>query len=146
VILSFLNYTATCPGNTSLFRMPATHSRILYIDAYDSFANNIVALLQTSVHAAVEIIKHNDPRFINSSPSLFWSFLDLFHAVVVGPGPGDPRNDADTGIIPLLWSLPDEHQLPVLGICLGFQSMCRAFGGSVSLTDLNQYTMSLNSY
>jgi para-aminobenzoate synthetase len=117
--------------------MPKPHSRILYIDAYDSFANNIVALLQISVHAEVKIIKHDDPRFIHASPSLLWDFLDLFHAVVVGPGPGDPRNDADTGIIPLLWSLPEEHQLPVLGICLGFQSLCRAFGGTVSRSDFH---------
>jgi para-aminobenzoate synthetase len=107
-------------------------SRILYIDAYDSFANNIIALLQKFTQADIEVIKHDDSRFSTRSPGSFLQFLDHFHAVVVGPGPGDPRNNNDVGIIPLLWSLPEEHQLPVLGICLGFQSMCYAFGQTVS--------------
>jgi para-aminobenzoate synthetase len=112
--------------------MTTRHPRILYIDAYDSFANNIIALLKTSTDAEVEVIKHDDPRFPLSSPDAFLNYLKHFHAVVAGPGPGDPRNDTDVGVIQLLWSLEKEHQLPILGICLGFQSMCRAFGGTVN--------------
>ena len=111
-----------------------SHERpqILYIDAYDSFANNIVALLQGLIQADVEVIRHDDSRFSTKSPTTFVQFLNRFHAVVVGPGPGDPRNQKDVGVIPLLWSLQEGDQLPVLGICLGFQSMCYAFGEAVS--------------
>lgn len=105
--------------------------RILYIDAYDSFANNIVSLVQAATREDVEVqvIKHDDPRF--TSQHHFSTFIHYFDAVIAGPGPGDPRNDEDIGVIRFLWSLKDD--IPTLGICLGFQSMCHAFGGTVCI-------------
>jgi para-aminobenzoate synthetase len=111
--------------------MSSSKPRILYLDAYDSFANNIISLLQTSIQAEIEVIKHDDSRFSTRRPTAFYEFLSHFDAVVAGPGPGDPRNPTDVGLISLLWRLPEIHQLPVLGICLGFQSMCLAFGEKV---------------
>ena len=104
--------------------------RLLYVDAYDSFANNIVALLETELEAEVQVIEHDDPRFVDHDDR-FLEFLRFFDAAVAGPGPGDPRNDADIGIIKLLWKLQDRDVLPVLGICLGFQSLCKEFGAEV---------------
>src|SRR4051794_826908 len=57
--------------------------------------------------------------------------LDCYDAVVVGPGPGDPRNPADLGIISLLWKAAERCGVPILGICLGFQSLCLAYGASI---------------
>jgi para-aminobenzoate synthetase len=110
--------------------MDQQRPRLLYIDAYDSFANNIVALLETELEAEVQVIEHDDPRFVGKDDH-FLEFLKFFDAAVAGPGPGDPRNDADVGIIKRLWMLQDRDILPVLGICLGFQSLCKEFGAEV---------------
>lgn len=103
----------------------ATARRVLFIDAYDSFTNNIIALLETNLHVEVTTIKIDEPI-----PN-FAGFLKPFSAVVAGPGPGDPRNFTDVGWIRELWKLEGQDLLPVLGICLGFQSLVLAFGGTV---------------
>ena len=99
--------------------------RILFIDAYDSFTNNIISILETELGVEVTQVK------IDSHISNLPSFLRPFSAVVAGPGPGNPANDADIGLMQELWSLSDEDVLPVLGICLGFQSLVLAYGGKV---------------
>nr|OQO28519.1 hypothetical protein B0A51_06526 [Rachicladosporium sp. CCFEE 5018] len=104
--------------------------RILFIDAYDSFSNNIVSLLKDQLDVQVELIHIDDPRFVLNDDA-FHVFLQQFDAVVAGPGPGHPANPEDVGLIGRLWSLPEAHVLPVLGICLGFQSLALAFGAKV---------------
>ena len=99
--------------------------RILFIDAYDSFSNNIISLLETNLDVIVTQVKI-DTQIQNLS-----SFLQPYSAVVAGPGPGNPANHKDIGLIKELWALPDKDVLPVLGICLGFQSLVLAFGGKV---------------
>ena len=107
----------------------AARPRILFIDAYDSFSNNIISLLKTEleeiVGIEVTIIQ------IDSDISDFPKFLKDFDAVVAGPGPGDPNDPKDVGLMRRLWSLQGVDLLPVLGICLGFQSLVLAFGGKV---------------
>ncbi|KAI4231324.1 MAG: hypothetical protein L6R40_007769 [Gallowayella cf. fulva] len=104
----------------------ATRSRILFIDAYDSFSNNIVSLLETRLPAVhVTVIR------IDEYPPDFTTFLQDFDAVVAGPGPGHPEISADVGLISKLWRLGEEDILPILGVCLGFQSLVTAFGGRV---------------
>ena len=102
-----------------------TAPKVLFIDAYDSFSNNIVSLLETELRVDVTVIK------IDAGIADFPTFLKSFSAVVAGPGPGHPGNIADVGLIGELWKLGDEDLIPVLGICLGFQSLVCAFGGSV---------------
>lgn len=104
--------------------------RVLFVDAYDSFSNSIIALLEAELPVKVECIKIDDPRFVLNDDA-FFNFLDGFDAVVAGPGPGHPANSEDIGLICKLWTLPDQHLIPVLGICLGFQSLCLAFGAQV---------------
>lgn len=99
--------------------------RILFIDAYDSFSNNIISLLRTDLDVDVTVIKIDEPI------KDFASFLRPFAAVVAGPGPGHPKNPGDVGWFNELWALKSRDILPVLGICLGFQSLVLAFGGKV---------------
>ncbi|KAI7511459.1 para-aminobenzoate synthase [Hortaea werneckii] len=105
-------------------------SRILFIDAYDSFSNNITTLLKDNLPVTVESIHIDDLRFVFNDDA-FQNFLNKFDAVVAGPGPGHPANREDVGLIAKLWDLPEGRVLPVLGICLGFQSLALAHGGYV---------------
>ena len=112
--------------------------RILFLDAYDSFTNNIVSLLKDALghHVTVHVL-HMDLRTLDDDPTPNWTkkqFLDRlndFDAVVCGPGPGSPLNNADVGAFKLLWELPRDKAIPVLGICLGFQSIVEHFGGKI---------------
>ena len=99
--------------------------RILFVDAYDSFSNNIISLLETSLNAEVTIIKI-DTQIENLSV-----YLKDYVAVVAGPGPGDPRTAEDVGLFRRLWELEGADVIPVLGICLGFQSLVLAHGGGI---------------
>lgn len=104
--------------------------RLLFLDAYDSFSNNIIVLLHEQLNAHVETIHIDDKRFATRDDSCFHDFLRRFDGVIAGPGPGDPRNSADLGLIGRLWNVPEDVCLPVLGVCLGFQSLALAFGAS----------------
>ncbi|KAI4176499.1 MAG: hypothetical protein LQ346_007883 [Caloplaca aetnensis] len=104
----------------------AVTSRVLFIDAYDSFSNNIISLLETRL-PAVEVAMVRIDEDIADFPA----FLRAFDGVVAGAGPGHPNNRKDVGLIAELWQLSDQDLLPVLGICLGFQSLVTAFGGKV---------------
>jgi para-aminobenzoate synthetase len=111
---------------------PMTSPQILYVDAYDSFSNNIVALLRTSISANVHCVKIDDSELFELENEIsLGHYLSRYDAVVVGPGPGNPTLKKDIGWIEQIWKLPDSQMLPVFGICLGFQSLCHAFGGQV---------------
>jgi anthranilate/para-aminobenzoate synthase component I/anthranilate/para-aminobenzoate synthase component II len=104
-------------------------SQILFIDAYDSFSNNIISLLETALDAQVRTVKIDN--VLLTSDDNFRNELKFYTAVVCGPGPGHPVKHTDVGIIRHIWDLCEEDLVPVLGICLGFQSLCLAFGGIV---------------
>ncbi|OTA67392.1 aminodeoxychorismate synthase [Hypoxylon sp. EC38] len=108
--------------------------RILFIDAYDSFSNNIVSLLTTTLDAHVDILPIDptklDPEDTNF-PHELKSLLRRYDAVVCGPGPGSPDLPQDVGLMKYIWELEPAHLVPVLGICLGFQSLVVSCGGIV---------------
>ncbi|TVY35265.1 Aminodeoxychorismate synthase [Lachnellula occidentalis] len=98
---------------------------ILFIDAYDSFSNNIISLLETSLNASVRTVKIDNPAL--ATDEALHEELSRYAAVVCGPGPGHPGREEDVGIVKRIW----KTGVPVLGICLGFQSLCLEFGGVV---------------
>ena len=110
--------------------MPRDLPSILFIDAYDSFSNNIISLLETTLSCAVRTVKIDDAVLLASDDALVEE-LSHYDAVVCGPGPGSPENEKDVGIFRKIWRLSDEQLIPVLGICLGFQSLCLEFGGKI---------------
>ncbi|KZV93704.1 para-aminobenzoic acid synthetase [Exidia glandulosa HHB12029] len=102
--------------------------RVLLIDAYDSFTCNLAQLVRTSIPGCAVWVVKNDALDVHRLHQL----LPFFDAVVVGPGPGSPEQAEDIGVVPHLWALQDSLLLPVLGVCLGLQSLALAFGGSLS--------------
>ncbi|KAJ4369822.1 para-aminobenzoate synthase, (PABA) [Neocucurbitaria cava] len=113
--------------------------KILFLDAYDSFSNNIVALVEQNVDVDVVKIFIDDPllKGINASgdQAAFLECLKGFDAIIAGPGPGWAKCDEDVGLMKNLWELQDENLIPILGICLGFQSLCLAFGADIERLD-----------
>ncbi|ORY71556.1 aminodeoxychorismate synthase [Pseudomassariella vexata] len=110
-----------------------SHPRILFLDAYDSFSNNVVSLLNTLLDAEVHVLPIDSPQLDPKSPTFHDALVDelrRYDAVVCGPGPGSPDSEADVGLMKHIWQLEDEHLLPVLGICLGFQSLAVSCGAT----------------
>lgn len=101
--------------------------RILFIDAYDSFSNNITSQLTTLLDVDVFVLPIDSPI----SKEEFRHELRHYEAVVCGPGPGSPENEADVGLMRWIWSLDQDDLVPVLGVCLGFQSLVLACGGRI---------------
>jgi anthranilate synthase component 2 len=92
---------------------------ILVVDNYDSFTFNLVQALQ-SLGAEVEVHR-NDEISIDDVRAM------TPEAIVLSPGPCTP---AEAGIsVPLIRAL--SGALPILGVCLGHQSIGAAFGGVV---------------
>ena len=92
---------------------------ILVIDNYDSFTYNLVHYLN---ELGVETVVHrNDALTAQDALAL------RPEAVVLSPGPCTPN---EAGIcLALIGGAPDA--LPVLGVCLGHQSIGQALGGEV---------------
>ena len=92
---------------------------ILVVDNYDSFTFNLVQALQ-SLGAEVEV-QRNDELSVEDVRAL------KPEAVVLSPGPCTP---VEAGIsVPLVRAL--SGAVPILGVCLGHQSIGAAFGGVV---------------
>lgn len=123
------NYLHMMDSFTFTFQQPngLKPMTVLLIDSYDSFTFNLKSLIEEATGEKVVTI-HNDTL----SADQLSNYLGLFSAVIVGPGPGHPTFPKDVGIIPKLFdgSLNDKD-LPILGICLGFQSLCLSQGCEV---------------
>ena len=93
---------------------------IVLIDNYDSFSYNVYQLIG-SVEPDIKVVR-NDEVTIEELEAM------KPEALILSPGPGRPE---DAGIcIESIKYFKDK--LPILGICLGHQSICEAFGGTVS--------------
>ena len=92
---------------------------ILVVDNYDSFTYNLVHEL-ACLGAQTRVVR-NDALTAAEALAL------IALAVLLSPGPCAPD---DAGIcLELLSTAPDD--LPILGVCLGFQAIGQAFGGEV---------------
>ena len=99
---------------------------ILVIDNYDSFTFNLVQALQAA-GADVRVIR-NDAIDRAGIEALAADPVTPLRGIVVAPGPGDPE---DAGVSVDAIRVAAERRIPVLGVCLGMQSMGAAFGAAI---------------
>ncbi|QLQ81296.1 hypothetical protein HG537_0F00570 [Torulaspora globosa] len=106
---------------------------VLFIDSYDSFTFNVVRLIEKQLVNGDELVRVTTIRndtFADMKQLV--GELDYFDCVIVGPGPGNPVNGFDdVGIVSCLFSGDELAEVPVLGICLGFQAMCYSQGSAI---------------
>jgi para-aminobenzoate synthetase component II len=99
---------------------------ILVIDNYDSFTFNLVQALQAA-GAEVQVVR-NDAIDRTGLEALAADPAGDLRGIVISPGPGDP---SDAGVSVAAVQVAAEHAIPLLGVCLGMQSMAVAYGGSI---------------
>ena len=93
---------------------------IVLIDNYDSFTYNLVQYIG-ALEPDIRVIRNDacTPEEIEAMRP---------DAIVISPGPGKP---SEAGIcIEAIRYFKDK--IPILGVCLGHQAICEAFGGTVS--------------
>lgn len=95
---------------------------LLMIDNYDSFTYNIVQYLG-ELGAEVEVVRNDEITLDEIAERISAGVQRL----VVSPGPCSP---AEAGVsVPAIRRFAG--QLPILGVCLGHQSIGAAFGGQI---------------
>ena len=93
--------------------------RLLLIDNYDSFTYNLV---QAFLVLGAEVLVHrNDALTIAEAQALKPTHL------CISPGPGTPSQAGSS----LAMIEAFAGRLPILGVCLGHQSITQVFGGRV---------------
>ncbi|MBQ8640098.1 MAG: aminodeoxychorismate/anthranilate synthase component II [Lachnospiraceae bacterium] len=93
---------------------------ILLIDNYDSFSYNLYQLVG-EIEPDIKVIR-NDEMTIEQVRALHPD------RIILSPGPGRPE---DAGII-LEAARTLGTEVPILGVCLGHQAICAAFGATVT--------------
>ena len=91
----------------------------LLIDNYDSFSYNLYQLVG-ALGPPVRVIR-NDEMTIEEIHALHPD------RIILSPGPGRPE---DAGIT--MAAVQMGQEVPLLGVCLGHQAICAAFGGTVT--------------
>jgi len=93
---------------------------LLLIDNYDSFTYNLVHYLGEL--GANVVVKRNDELDVQDAIGMHPT------AIMLSPGPCDPDQ---AGICLPLVQAAAETKTPLIGICLGHQTIGQAFGGKV---------------
>lgn len=92
---------------------------ILLIDNYDSFSYNLYQLIG-EIDPDIKVIRNNEmtvEQIKDLKPD----------RIILSPGPGRPEN---AGVI--IDVVKTIHDIPILGVCLGHQAICAAFGATIT--------------
>ena len=93
---------------------------ILLIDSYDSFSYNLYQLVG-ALNPDIQVIR-NDEKTVAEIRAMAPSHI------LLSPGPGRPEG---AGVLmDVVQALGGE--IPILGVCLGHQAICAAFGATVT--------------
>jgi len=96
-----------------------SNPQVLVVDNFDSFVYNIVQYLE-ELGTKCTVQKNNEIEI---------SQLSEFDGVLISPGPGSPEN---AGLCVEIIQECARLNIPMLGVCLGLQTLAIAYGGEVS--------------
>ena len=102
--------------------------RVVILDAEDDFVNMLAHIFRV-LGLSTDVVRHDDYT---------QGALDGYDLVVVGPGPGDPR-DSDDPKIATVSKVVDgllASQRPFLAVCLGHQVLSRRIGLDLAYKDI----------
>lgn len=91
----------------------------LLIDNYDSFSFNLYQLIG-SIDPQIRVIRNDEVKVEDI-------LREHFSSIIISPGPGAPK---DAGMCEELIQKLDD-KTPILGVCLGHQAICEAFGAKI---------------
>ncbi|MDO9456364.1 anthranilate synthase family protein [Nocardioides sp.] len=101
---------------------------VVILDGEDDFVNMLRHVLGV-LGLTSSVVRHQDYEA---------GCLDAADLVIVGPGPGDPRDDADPKMAKLrhavAWLLAKRR--PFLAVCLGHQALCHELGIPLAYKDI----------
>lgn len=106
--------------------------KLLLIDNYDSFTYNLLHLF-SQINDAEVVVARNDMVKLNDIKN------KKYDGVIIGPGPGSPANGEYFGNNMKIIKVYGGQGLPILGVCLGFQGIALAYGGSLKQAKLPQH-------
>ncbi|MBO6305220.1 MAG: aminodeoxychorismate/anthranilate synthase component II [Selenomonadaceae bacterium] len=93
---------------------------ILLVDNYDSFSYNLYQLIG-EINPDIKVIRNDElsaAEIEKLAPT----------KIIISPGPGRPE---DAGVsVEIVKNL--SGKIPILGVCLGHQAICAAFGGKIT--------------
>lgn len=100
-------------------RFESGDNMILLVDNYDSFSYNLYQLVG-KLNPDIKVIRNDEltaDEIIVLAPT----------HIIISPGPGKP---SDAGVCEEL-VVKAAGKIPVLGVCLGHQAICEAFGAKI---------------
>jgi 2-amino-4-deoxychorismate synthase len=102
--------------------------RVVILDGEDDFVNMLRHVLGV-LGMTSEVVRHED--YADGT-------LDDADLVIVGPGPGDPRDDDDPKMQRLRAAVDRlmARQQPFLAVCLGHQALCHHLGIPLTFKDI----------
>jgi anthranilate synthase component 2 len=103
--------------------------KVLILDNYDSFTFNLYQYIG-------ELLMQKSKKFVldvfrNDQITLSEIKQEKYDAIIISPGPGDPRDVKYFGVCSeVLVTLG--KTTPILGVCLGMQGIAAVFGGTIT--------------
>ena len=95
---------------------------ILLIDNYDSFSYNLYQMIG-EISPDIKVVR-NDEMTVDEIKAMKPDHI------ILSPGPGRPE---DAGIICDVAAAV--HDIPILGVCLGHQAICKAYGAVITYAE-----------
>jgi len=101
---------------------------VVILDGEDDFVNMLRHVLGV-IGLRSSVVRHEDYE-----PGC----LDGHDLVIIGPGPGDPRDDSDPKMASLRHAVDAmlEREQPFLAVCLGHQALCHRLGIPLAYKDI----------